>query len=113
LLQLQAMIAIENNDFVRARDILAHSVELFARCSNSSDRAHALRLLAETQMGLGESEEAIHHLRNVRELAASCGAVGEVNRCEALLRSLGIRPRAGRPRRATTSATSPALSPRE
>jgi DNA-binding CsgD family transcriptional regulator len=82
------------NEFLQA-------AERFAACENSSDQARCRRLAAEAllvQDVTANHEQAVGQLRLARELGGGAGAVVEVNKAEAVLRSLGIRPRAGRPR---------------
>jgi DNA-binding NarL/FixJ family response regulator len=66
-------------------------------------------LLASSPEDRAEAEQL---LTQARDLAAEAGASVEMNRAEAVLRGMGIRPRAGRPSR-SEEARPGGLSPRE
>lgn len=108
LLELQGLRL--RSDRARASDLFVRSADQFERILNISDRARCLRLAGEVGVSDGREADAIALLKMARELSESSGARLEQNRTEALLRSLGVRPRAGRPRR---SADDKSLSPRE
>lgn len=105
-----------SDDLDQAIELLENAAAEFDQCANSSDRARCERLLAGTLMtarGDDVKSEAIKHLRQAREISVRCGALNEANRSEALLRTMGVRPRAGRPKRDSATASSSGLSPRE
>ena len=80
--------------------------------ANDLDRARCLRLAADSLVTHSTSERAraIDLLRQALQLADSIGARREQNQIEAQMRSLGARPRVGRPRGKRVEGV---LSPRE
>ncbi|MHB8512916.1 MAG: helix-turn-helix transcriptional regulator [Actinomycetota bacterium] len=98
--------SMETDPSARASS-LREAVESFARYPNAVDRARCMRLLA---AGLADRDEAIALLRDAMSIAAECGSSLESTRSEAALRALGVRTRAGRPRKQVDSG---ALSRRE
>lgn len=100
LAELQSTVAAARGDEGVARKHLSDAVRVFESCANASDRARCIRLLAETSVRgakLAESQ-TIALLKEARDLALGSGSAVELNHIEASLRSLGVRPRAGRPR---------------
>lgn len=94
----------------RAEDLFLEAASAFESCANVVDRARAVRLAGEAAAPEAR-ERAVEHLRQARELAFRAGSQAEVGRAESALRALGIRPRAGRPRK--THEPAGALSTRE
>lgn len=86
---------------------------LFRSCSNMADYVRCTRLTAERLIEFGSDgkSEAIEQLRRVRTLSQEEGLRLEQNRVEALMRGVGVRTRAGRPRK--SAEEDGALSPRE
>ena len=116
--EIRGVLAARRDNSEDAEAFLEQAIREFGSCSNSSDRARCMRLLAETRMRLVPSasdpnQNLIEHLRAAREIAKGCGAFAEANRIEAALRTMGVRPRAGRPRRDPTGSSNLRLSPRE
>lgn len=112
IMELNGLVAFSSGDLEAARGFLVKAQESFLSCSNQSDRARCLREAAECLVAdtrTGARDEAIDALKEARALSESSGASAEKNRVEALLRQLGVRARAGRPRK-TEKGT---LSPRE
>jgi DNA-binding CsgD family transcriptional regulator len=112
--ELRGLTLAKAEDFELAFELLSEASDLFETCSNSLDRARCLRLAADvrTKFTGDSADEAVQLLREGRRIAESVGAIVELNRIDAALRSLGVRPRAGRPRgRPPTNARE--LSPRE
>jgi DNA-binding CsgD family transcriptional regulator/energy-coupling factor transporter ATP-binding protein EcfA2 len=107
-LELEGML--RSDDPTAAEEAFCEAARAFERCSNLVDRARCLRLAAEAAAS-GAKQRAVDLLRTSLALAQQAGSRVEGHRAESALRSLGVRPRAGRPRKAAESAT--ALSPRE
>lgn len=114
--EVDGVLALASGRVSEAEFFLNDAVERFAASGNSLDRARSMRLLSEARLRVGDSsntQPVIGRLREAREIAAECGAAVELNRIDAVLRSVGVRPRAGRPRRKAGSAGDSELSPRE
>jgi DNA-binding CsgD family transcriptional regulator len=111
LLELRGMASSIKGDHEAASGFFEEAAEVFGSCANESDRARCERQAAEAflQSDKNDRERALDHLRRGLALAENAGATAEKNHIEAALRELGVRPRAGRPRR--TDKTS--LTPRE
>ena len=110
--ELNGHIRRLEGDLESAHASFVSAVESFDDCLNESDKARCQRQAAEavTAGSLERGrEEAVERLRDARLLSEHSGAIAERNRIEAELRKLGVRSRAGRPRRSDQSA----LSPRE
>ncbi len=108
--QIEGQIAHSRGNYAEASEHLTASVELFSDCGNDSDRARSHRLLAESMLAQGDRETGVTNLRHSVELAVGAGSTAEVNLADSLLRSVGVRRRAGRPRIDRGAQT---LSPRE
>jgi DNA-binding NarL/FixJ family response regulator len=94
-----------------AAQLFEEAARGFGDLANSLDQARCLLLAAKSMASDGDSKTtAIALLRKARELADSSESRDQQNRIEALMRTLGVRPRAGRPRGKTVEG---ALSPRE
>ena len=78
---------------------LRSAVDLLSSAENVSDLVRCRRVLAEQRMTAGErAESLLDGLTEARKAALDVGADKEANRIEAVMRSLGARPRAGRPK---------------
>jgi DNA-binding NarL/FixJ family response regulator len=110
--ELRGLAAAAKDDSQIASREFETAVNLLERCANASDRARCLRRAAEALLRTDTEEarkRAVQYLRQGLTLTESAGSIAEKNRIESSLRALGIRPRAGRPRRTDPSA----LTPRE
>lgn len=105
--ELRGMIAMTRGDRAESAARLAAAAEAYALYPNAVDRARCLRVLASLQ---SDKDQAIAHLKDARTLSIEAGSTLEVARTEAALRALGVRPRAGRPKKGSTPT---GLSPRE
>jgi DNA-binding NarL/FixJ family response regulator len=107
VIELRAML---ETDVRVASELFTSAAQDFERVANALDQARCLRLAAESLRELGEKEHALDRLRRALELASNSGARAEQNRVESVMRALGARPRAGRPRGRKPEK---GLSPRE
>lgn len=112
--ELVGLIAQAAGDRAEADRSFRLAAESFDACANLSDRARCLRRVGELllESGAGQNEEAERFLSQARDVAEQAGASVEMNRAEAVLRGLGVRPRAGRPSR-SEGVRPGGLSPRE
>jgi DNA-binding CsgD family transcriptional regulator/tetratricopeptide (TPR) repeat protein len=113
-IEIAALVSQAAGDRTTAEQSFRHASEHFASCANLSDQARCLRSVAELLLASSPEDraEAEQLLTQARDLAAEAGASVEMNRAEAVLRGMGIRPRAGRPSR-SEEARPGGLSPRE
>lgn len=102
-LELEARLVHLRNDAPRAIETARAAAETFGSCSNVVDRARCLRLAGEL-LGPTSKDEAIEALRSARDLAMEAGSHLEIARTEAAQRALGVRPRAGRPKKGAEGA---------
>jgi DNA-binding CsgD family transcriptional regulator len=110
--ELKGLLHRAKGDYQPAHDWLDAAEQSFLTCFNKSDRARCQRQAAEVLLaGFPQDgrDEAVARLREARSLSEASGASAEKNRIDALLRPLGVRPRAGRPRKTEKGE----LSPRE
>jgi DNA-binding CsgD family transcriptional regulator/tetratricopeptide (TPR) repeat protein len=97
--ELHGMYSLHEGNVATARARFDEGARIFEECGNGSDRARCLRLAAEAAQLRGDDlSEVVERLKTARQLAFEVGALVESNKCEMMLRSLGIRPRAGRPK---------------
>jgi DNA-binding CsgD family transcriptional regulator len=112
VLEVQGLVAASGQDFEGSLECFDQADKLLLESENQSDRARMQRLTAgvllraDTKNG---SQEAIKRLRIGLKITEACGAITEKNHIESELRGLGVRPRAGRPRRSDKNE----LTPRE
>lgn len=91
----------------------ADAIGMYEQLENASDRARCERRRCESILASGGTRDLVEQsLRGARAIAQECGASAELQKIDAVLRSIGIRPRVGRPRKTESSGTS-ALSARE
>jgi DNA-binding NarL/FixJ family response regulator len=112
LQELKGIILASEGDHLAAVDLLVLAAKSFEACINESDRARCIRRAAEAVIATGDGkgrEQAVGFLREALSIVDHSGAIAEKNRIESMLRDLGVRARAGRPRRSDSSV----LSPRE
>jgi DNA-binding CsgD family transcriptional regulator/tetratricopeptide (TPR) repeat protein len=108
--EISGLLAQTEGHDAAATEEFRRAASLYASCSNSLDQARCLRRASELLLPHGNHEPVKEMLSRAREIARSVGALAELSRTESLLRSIGVRPRAGRPRK---TATTGALSARE
>lgn len=97
--ELRGIHSLHEKHLSEARAKLGQAADLFGAAGNSSDCARALRMSAEAGLEAGDDQsDLVDLLKRARQIAFEAGALVEANRCEALLRSVGVRPRAGRPK---------------
>lgn len=95
-LELRAALAAEP---IEAVDGFEKAAAMHAESHNVLDQVRCIRLAAEARAAGGEGKDDLGGtLKDARELAANAGAVAEVNRLEGFMRTIGMRPRAGRPK---------------
>jgi DNA-binding NarL/FixJ family response regulator len=109
--ELEGSIRMMSGEFAGASEMFNEAARTLEDCSNHSDRARCTREAAEA-LAANESPrgEIVGLLRSARALAEESGATAEQDRIDALLRSVGVRPRSGRPRRKESGSV---LSARE
>jgi len=94
-----------------ARDqMFLDAANAFDELGNLLDQARCLRQAAGALKAIDDRGKAIDLLRRARKLAEESGGRAELNRTEAEMRALGVRPRAGRPKGKRVEG---GLSPRE
>lgn len=96
--EAEAVVEMAAGRTEAAREAFADAAARFEAIENLGDRARALRGLAEALEASGDREGAVGTIREARDLAVAAGALREVNLAESVMRRLGLRPRAGRPR---------------
>lgn len=98
-LELRAEIAARRGAVADAGAIFGRAADGYELCENAASRARAIRRLAECHVHAGADNGSLgDRLRVAREIALVSGATAEINRVESLMRTVGVRPRAGRPR---------------
>jgi DNA-binding CsgD family transcriptional regulator/tetratricopeptide (TPR) repeat protein len=108
--EARGYLALEAGKADVAFDSFMAAAMTFEGCSNLVDRARSLRR-AGMALSTSHEREAVKLMRTALEIATECGSTLEVRRTESALRSLGVRPRAGRPRK--KAQASEGLSARE
>lgn len=113
--EVSGLVQLRSGNFDASEVAFRSAAAEFARIANQSDRARCERLWTEALLKVDPSSQpqVVEILRGARRGAEDAGALWEQNRIEAGLRSLGVRPRAGRPRKSQTSGELGGLSPRE
>jgi DNA-binding CsgD family transcriptional regulator len=110
--ELKGLVLFLGKDFLAARELFVSAAKSFEECRNESDRARCYRRAAEAAIASGVEtgrDQAVGLLRDALSISDRSGAIAEKNRIESMLRELGVRSRAGRPRRSDQRL----LSPRE
>jgi DNA-binding CsgD family transcriptional regulator len=98
--EVEGLIKLASGKPDVASERFSSAADMFAACSNSADQARCHRAVADIVRQDGSRlQEAKERLGRSRDLAMRSGALDELSRSEAGLRSLGVRPRAGRPRK--------------
>ena len=110
MLELRGLMSRAHNPS-GAQRFFEDAASMLEACGNVSDRARCLRLAGEAALAMNAGPAAGEWLRTARQLATSVGADAEANRTESLMRSIGLRPRAGRPKGSGRKRGT--LSPRE
>lgn len=111
-LEVRALIQMSSSNTtpVGAVADLEQAIDVLQACSNEVDQARCLRVLSSC-LSAADPAKAVELANSSRTIAIQSGSSLETGRSEALLRSLGVRPRGGRPRKSAEDSRS--LSRRE
>lgn len=96
--EVRGMILLAQGNRSAASERFASAAQIWGDYPNRVDAARVMRLLAGTFEESAKTEK-IEMLKQAAELAQEAGSSFEVGRIESDLRALGVRPRAGRPRK--------------
>ncbi len=107
--ELRGRVALAEGDSAAACQRFREAADRFAAYPNAVDRARCLRHLA-WAAGDEAKDLRIETLKEARTIALEAGSQLEAARSEVALRKLGVRPRAGRPRKGSSDGP---LSSRE
>ena len=112
--ELLGLVERRRGHFDEAHNFFANAADGFSACANASDQARCLRQSVEAEIDGKQdvNEASAVTLRMARQLCEQAGSIPEMNRVEAVMRTIGLRPRAGRRKRSAGLAVG-GLSPRE